>query len=59
MTAVDFVSFSANELSGGETQAFLLFFTGAAFDADTNTLILSGTWGSSGMLVLHALKVGG
>jgi hypothetical protein len=34
------------------------FFTGAAFDADSNTLILSGTWGSTGMLVLHALKVG-
>lgn len=35
------------------------FFTGAAFDEDTNTLILSGTWGPSGLLLLHGLKVGG
>jgi hypothetical protein len=34
------------------------FFTGAAFDADSSTLILSGTWGPTGMLLLHALKVG-
>jgi hypothetical protein len=33
-------------------------FTGSAFDPDTNTLILSGTWVGSGTLGIHAFKVG-
>jgi hypothetical protein len=33
-------------------------FTGSCFDADTNTLILSGTWVGTGFLGIHAFKVG-